>query len=144
MSEIAVAPPEALFTLTADRWTLPFWDAATGGWLTACRCGRCGAFRMPPTPFCPECRSQDVEWPRLPGTGRLFSYTVVRRAVVPEMEGSLPYVPALIDLDEAPGARLISALVGCAIDRIRIGAPVRVTFEQRVDRVKVPRFRLDE
>lgn len=98
---------------------------------------------MPPTPFCPECRSQEVEWPQLPGTGSLFSYTVVRRAIVPEMEGALPYVPALIDLDGAPGARLISALVDCEVDSIRIGAAVRVVFEHRTDGVAIPRFKLE-
>lgn len=142
MSEIAVAPAEGLFTLTTDRWTRPFWDAAADGWLTACRCAGCGAFRMPPTPFCPECRSQAVDWPRLPGTGTVFSYTVVRRAIAPGMEGALPYVPALIDLDEAPGARLIAAIVGCELADLRIGARVRVDFDRRADGVAVPRFRL--
>ncbi|MRX48919.1 small subunit of thiolase DitF [Paracoccus sp. S-4012] len=144
MSEIAVSPPEALFTLATDRWTAPFWEAARQRRLTACRCGNCGAFRMPPTPFCPECRSQEVEWPDLPGTGTLFSFSVVRRAITPEMEGHLPYVPALVDLDQAPGARLISNVVGCRLGELRIGARLVVGWRERSDGVVLPEFRLGE
>ncbi len=140
MPDIATTPPEALFTPTEDRWTAPFWQAARTRRLTACRCAACGAFRMPPTPFCPECRSQDVEWPTLVGTGTLFSFTIVRRAISPEMEGHLPYVPALVDLDGAPGARLIANVVGCPIDALRIGARLRVQWRERTDGVVLPDF----
>lgn len=142
MSEIALAPPEALFTLVTDRWTAPFWEAARSCRLTACRCAVCGAFRMPPTPFCPDCRSQAVQWPDLPGTGTLFSYTVVRRAISPEMEGHLPYVPALVDLDGAPGARLITNITGCALEDLRIGARVAVKWRERSDGIVLPDFAL--
>lgn len=96
---------------------------------------------MPPTPFCPECRSQDVDWPDLPGTGTLFSYTVVRRAITPGMEGHLPYVPALVDLDGAPGARLISNVTGCQLSELRVGLPLRVTWRDRTDGIVLPEFR---
>lgn len=139
---IALAPPEALFTPTEDRWTAPFWAAANEGHLTACRCGACRAFRMPPTPFCPDCLSQDVEWPELSGMGTLFSFTVVRRAISPEMEGHLPYVPALIDLDGAPGARLMANVVGCPLSALAIGARVKVRFRSRADGVAIPEFTL--
>lgn len=139
---IALAPPEALFTPTEDRWTSPFWAAAREGRLTACRCAACGAFRMPPTPFCPECRSQDVDWPALSGMGTLFSFTIVRRAISPEMEGHLPYVPALIDLEGAPGARLMANVVDCLLSQLAIGARVKVRFRMRHDGVAIPEFTL--
>ncbi len=141
-SAIALAPPDALFTLVTDRWTKPFWDAARAHQLVAPRCAACARFRMPPTPFCPHCLSQEVEWPTLSGNGVVFSYTVVTRAIVPEMAGSLPYVPALIDLDDAPGARLISNIVGVPVSAIAVGARVRVMFDDRGDGISVPRFTL--
>ena len=140
MSEIAVSPSEALFALATDRWTAPFWQAAAQGRLTAACCAKCGTFRMPPTPFCPECLSQDIDWPTLPGTGTVFSYTVVRRAITPEMEGALPYVPALVDLDGAPDARLITNLVGMPVAEVRIGARVKVAWRRRSGGVTVPEF----
>jgi uncharacterized OB-fold protein len=142
MTDIALAPPEALFTPVADRWTAPFWEAARAHRLTACRCAACGAFRMPPTPFCPDCRSQAVDWPDLPGTGTLFSFTVVRRAISPEMEGHLPYVPALVDLDGAPGARLMTTVVGCALADLRIGARLRIGWRDRSDGWSVPEAKI--
>jgi uncharacterized protein len=144
MSEIAVAPAEELFSLSTDQWTQPFWDSARKHRLTAAKCAACGTFRMPPTPFCPECLSQDIDWPTLSGRGTIFSFTVVHRAITPEMEGALPYVPALVDLDDAPGARLITTIVDVPIERIRIGAPVCVVWDDRSDGVAVPRFTLIE
>jgi uncharacterized OB-fold protein len=142
MDMIARSPAESLFTLCTDAWTQPWWDAAREHRLTAPCCEVCGRFRMPPTPFCPHCRSQKLRWPTLSGRGTLFSYTVVTRAVIPAMESCIPYVPALVDLDDAPGARLTTAIVGVPIDAIVIGAPVKVVFETRTDGVVVPRFTL--
>lgn len=142
MSEIATAPAEALFSLVTDQWTAPFWQAASEHRLTAPQCSDCGTFRMPPTPFCPECLSQKINWPTLRGFGTVFSFTVVRKAITPDMEGALPYVPALIDLDGAIGARLISTIVDVPVAAIAIGARVRVVWRDRVDGVTVPQFTL--
>ena len=97
---------------------------------------------MPPSPFCPECLSQRIDWPSLSGEGTVFSYTVVRRAITPEMEGALPYVPALVDLDGAAGARLITTIVDVPVEAIRIGARVRVVWIERADGVVIPCFTL--
>ena len=142
MTVIAKSPAEELFQLTTDQWTKPWWDAAKARRLTAACCGNCRKFRMPPTPFCPHCRSQELEWPTLSGRGTLFSFTIVNRAIIPEMESCLPYVPALVDLEGAPGARLITNIVQTPIDRIAIGAPVEVVFDERRDGVVVPRFKV--
>lgn len=142
MTDIAKSPADDLFSLSQDQWTKPFWDAAREGRLTACRCAKCARFRMPPTPFCPNCLSQDVEWPTLSGRGTLFSFTVVRRAIIPAMEECVPYVPALVDLEDAPGARLTTNVIDAPVNDIAIGAPVEVAFVTRNDGVVVPRFRL--
>ena len=142
MSEVSVPPPAALFDLATDAWTAPFWAAARERLLTAPQCEACGTFRMPPTPFCPECLSQNIRWPTLPGTGTVFSYTVVRKAITPEMADSIPYVPALIDLDEAPGARLITTIVNSPLERLKIGARARVAWHERSDGIVLPCFAL--
>ncbi len=46
--------------------------------LVAPRCTNCGTFRLPPPPFCFVCQHRDVEWVELPGTGTVYSFTVVR------------------------------------------------------------------
>ena len=45
-------------------------------------------------------------------------------------------------LDEQPGLRLTTNVVGCAIEEVSIGMPVRVVFEER-DGVWIPLFAPD-
>ena len=142
MSEIAKSPPEALFQPLMDQWTQPFWDAAARHRLVAPQCRACGAFRMPPTPFCPHCLSQELNWPELSGTGTIYSYSIVARSVMPGMEE----IAAL-----CPGARRIAGRRRRSpdhqhrrrsVEEIRIGAEVEVVWEDRNDGVSVPRFTL--
>lgn len=142
-AELTRLPPAELFTLVVDQWTQPFWDACREHRLVVPRCPDCGTTRFPPGPFCPECRSQRVEWVDLPGTGTVFSYTIVSRSLTPEMDDSIPYAPVVIALDDAGGRRLISCVVDAEIDSLRVGAPVRVVWEDRADGVTVPFFALE-
>lgn len=139
---ISVPPPPSLIRLATDAWTEPFWQAAARRRLTAPRCASCGAFRMPPTPFCPECRSQEVEQVELSGRATLYSYTVVDRAILPDMEGYIPYVPAVVEPEDAPNIRFVAALVGAPIGRIRVGAALRVTWSEAAQGPLVPFFEL--
>jgi uncharacterized OB-fold protein len=139
---LAKSPDESLFRIVTDRWTEPFWAAAKEHRLTVPRCTTCGTFRMPPTPFCPECLSQGLDWPTLSGRGAIYSYTTVTRAIFPEMESSIPYVPALVELPDAGNLRLITNIVGVPIDQITVGAAVEVVWEDRSDGASVPRFTL--
>ena len=130
---IARRPPPDLFKLSTNVWTAPYWQAAQRRVLVAACCAECGRFRMPPTPFCPQCQSQRIDWRTLSGLGTLYSYTVVERAILPGMQAHLPYVPAVITLDDAGGVRLISNLVEVDIERIQIGMPVRVVWDPQPD-----------
>jgi uncharacterized OB-fold protein len=141
---IAKRPPAQFFKPATDRWTQPFWDAAARHCLVAACCADCGHARMPPTPFCPECQSQSLNWIELPGTGSVYSYTVITRAIMPGMEDCLPYVTAIIALDGGGGTRLISNLVDMPIDRLQVDLPVRVIWDDDWGGLTVPRFILAE
>lgn len=120
--------------LHPDRWTVPFWDAARRHELVVARCATCATPRpMPPGPYCWECDGQEVSWSVLPGTGEVFTYTVVRQAAE-------PYVVAVISLDGVDGVRLTSDLVGVDLERVRIGLPVRVVWDDADDATTIPRF----
>ncbi|MDE8654520.1 Zn-ribbon domain-containing OB-fold protein [Novosphingobium album (ex Liu et al. 2023)] len=140
MPEIALAPPTDLFRLETDRWTAPFWEAAAQGRLAVPRCGACGTFRLPPTPFCPACRSQALDWVTLSGRGTLYAFTVVRRAGLPGMEGHIPFVPAVVELPDADGARLVTNIVDTPIAEIRIGMSLALVWRRTADGTQVPRF----
>jgi len=137
---IALPPPEALFTLSTDRFTAPFWDAAAQGRLCLPRCAACGGWAMPPLPFCPQCHAQGHDWPEVNPRGVLHSYTVVTRAILPEMVGHLPYVPATVEFPHAGGVRLVAAVVGLRVGDLRIGMLLHTRFDTRPDGVAVPRF----
>lgn len=138
---IAKRPPNALFQLSTDQWTRPFWEAAARRQLTVSSCAACGTCRMPPTPFCPACQSQKIDWRMLTGLGTIYSYTVVRRAILPDMDDCLPYVPAVIEVDGGGGTRLISNVVDAPLSAIAIAARVTVVWDD-VGGVIVPRFTL--
>jgi uncharacterized OB-fold protein len=138
---IALPPPDALFTPAQDRFTAPFWEAAAMGRLCLPRCAACGTWAMPPLPFCPACRAQGHDWVQIdPPCGVLHSHTIVTRAIMPEMQGHLPFVPATVEFPQAGGLRLVAARVGMRLDDIRIGMALRARFDRRADGVAVPRF----
>jgi uncharacterized OB-fold protein len=130
-----------LMRIYPDVWTKPFWDAAREHRLVAQRCTSCGTFRMPPTAICWNCHSREMEYADLPGTGTVYTFTVARHALIPEVRAALPYVIATIALDGAPGARLISNVIGVDPDAVRIGMPVEVVFDDISPEQTMPRFR---
>ncbi len=138
---LAKRPPPELFKLSTNVWTKPFWDATSRHVLVAAQCSACGAFRMPPTPFCPLCQSQAIDWPALSGRGSVYSYTVVERAIFAGMEAHLPYVPAVIELEGAPGVRLITNVVEVDVSEIVVGMAVSVVWDDDPNGVSVPRFK---
>ena len=82
--------PSMLRDPFADAWTQPFWDAAADGRLVAPKCTTCGTFVLPPQPFCFTCQNQAFEWVDLPGTGTIYTYTVVRHPLAPSWLTSSP------------------------------------------------------
>jgi uncharacterized OB-fold protein len=127
-----------------DPWAAPFWQATSEHRLVGPRCTNCGEFRMPPARFCWSCRHQDVDWVELPGTGEVYTYTVIRHPLRPDLAEYVPYVPALVALDEAPGYRLVTNVVECEPEDITVGMRVRVVYDtyepEGADPVTVPRF----
>jgi len=139
---IARRPPPELFKLASNHWTQPFWDATADHRLLVARCADCGHARMPPTPFCPCCQSQRIDWTELSGRGEVYTYTVVARAIMPGMDEHLPYVPAVITLDGGGGTRLISNVVDVEVSSIVVGMPVQIVWDDLpAEGVAIPRFR---
>ena len=57
-------------------------------------------------------------------------------------ENKVPFVVALIELEEQPGLRIIANVQGCAPDELRIGTPVEVVFEDVTSEVTLPQFQV--
>lgn len=133
----ADAPPRPL--PIPDLETQPFWDAAQRGALAVQRCSACGEHRLYPKALCPGCHAEAHEWVEVSGRGRVYSFSVVRRAPSPSFAARVPYVVAIVALAEGP--HLLSHIVGIEPDAVRIGLEVRVEFEQAGEAVRLPVFR---
>lgn len=121
--------------------TLGWWEAAAAHRLVVQRCTACGATRHPPGPLCPRCRATASEWSELPGTGTVFTFTVVRQAFLPALADRLPYVVVAVALDGAGGARMVSNLIEIDAADVAIGTAVRVVWEDVGPALALPRFR---
>jgi uncharacterized OB-fold protein len=123
-----------------DDTSTPFWDGAREGRLVIQRCAACERYQYPPDVACIHCQSTELEPTEVSGRGVLWSFAVVERAFHAGFVEAVPYVVALVELDEQPGLRLLTNVVDASPDELDVGMAVRVTFEERGD-VALPQFR---
>ena len=116
----------------------PFWDACRDHKLICQKCTDCGAFRFPPTRICPQCLGSNFAWVEMTGRGEVFSFTIFRRLYHPGFADDIPYVVAVVALDEGP--RMLSNVVGMDVDLVRCGMPVQVRFDKATDDITIPKF----
>lgn len=116
-----------------------FFAAAAAGRLELQRCAACGKVWFYPRPACVACGSTDYAWIRASGRGGLHSFSIVHRAPSEAFRALVPYVVALIDLDEGP--RMMANIVGDDALEAAIGDPVEVLFEDRGAGRRLPQFR---
>jgi uncharacterized protein len=110
----------------------PFFDAAAQGKLLVKKCAACGAHHHYPRAICPHCFSERTEWVEARGTGTVYSYSVLRRGV------PVPYCIAYVTLEE--GVTMLTNVVDCDLDSVRIGQKVRVVFKPTEGGPPVPMF----
>jgi uncharacterized OB-fold protein len=132
------ALPGEQVRITTDPHTEPFWAAAKEDRLVALACGTCGTFRMPPTPFCPNCQSKEKNWVELSGRATVFSFSIVHG--FPGIK-DIVLAAAVLDLEGAPGARLVSDIVDVDPDDVHIGMEVEAFFSPIAEGWKLPLFR---
>jgi uncharacterized protein len=138
-AKLATALPAEAVKISVDPSTEPFWQAARERRLVAPRCADCGKFRLPPSPFCPYCQSTAVDWTELSGRGTVYTFTVIHG--FPGLPG-ITLVPAVVDLPDAPGARLVSNVIGTDPAEISIGTELSVEFHPISDGWLLPVFRV--
>ena len=133
--------PDEMPTPAANAETAGWWEAAAGHRLVVQRCTACGTTRHPPGPLCPVCRSFASEWMTLPGTGTVYTYTVVHQAFIPALRDTIPYVVVVVELDGGGGTRIVSDLVDAEPADVAVGMPVEVAWEDMGPELALPRFR---
>jgi uncharacterized OB-fold protein len=130
-SDFHPAPP-------ATELTEPFWSGGLSGELRLQRCANCGHIRYPISTICPLCWSAECDWAVLSGHGTVQSYIVFERAYHEAWADQVPYVVALIKLDEGPV--MFSNVVGVPPSAVRVGQPVTATFARRSEAAALPQF----
>jgi len=115
-----------------DAATAYFWARTQEGLLCAKRCTDCGKFHWYPRALCPFCMGE-TEWCGVSGQGTIYSVSVTRRA------GPIPYAIAYVALDE--GITMLTNIVDCDLDALKIGQRVAVTFKPAEGGAMVPMFK---
>ncbi|MFT3816541.1 MAG: Zn-ribbon domain-containing OB-fold protein [Rubrivivax sp.] len=123
----------------ANADSRPYWNAARERRLVIRRCKACGELHFMPRHLCPHCWSEDLEWVDAKGGGRVHSFSIIRRASDPAFASRVPYVVALVELDEGP--RMMANILGDDALSVAIGDTVALTFEDRGDGALLPQFR---
>jgi uncharacterized OB-fold protein len=124
---------------TMDDDSKVYWDGYAEGRFLIARCGACDRVHHYPRPYCPFCWSDDVAPWQASGRATLYTYSVVHVNDLAPFKDRLPYVAAMVELEEGP--RLMTTVVGCAPEELRVGMPLTVDFQPLSDELAAPVFR---
>ncbi len=143
MSQSEVEVPFRILPELGTRSSF-FWTAGERGELAFLRCRDCGYWIHPPQPICPRDHSKHVEPEGVSGRACVHTFTINHQPWMPGPE--LPYVVAIVEIEEDPSMRLMTNLVNVEPGDVEIGMPVRVVFEYHPDEggdVWIPLFEPD-
>ncbi len=120
-------------------WTEAFWAATKKHSLLIQKCSSCTKLIFYPRKRCPYCWSSDLGWQQASGKAKVNTFTIVRDMVEPKFMADLPYVLAMVDLEEK--IRMMTRIVECDPEVVKIGMDVEVVFEDITNQHALPLFR---
>jgi len=126
---------------TPDAESAQFWMGTLDRKLLVQECSTCGHHQLYGRSLCTSCHAATLRWIEASGRGTIYSRTIIRQNPTRPFKHLIPFVVALIDLDEGP--RVMSNVVGTPADEVQIGDRVRVTFQPVSDDAALPLFELD-
>jgi len=112
----------------SDERTAEYFAGAARGELVIPRCDGCARLVWYPERRCSVCGDESFTWTPVSGRGRVFSWTLVRRAFLPAFEEMVPFVTGLVSLEEDPVVRIVSYIVDCEPEALAAGMPVDAVF----------------
>lgn len=122
-----------------DEASLPFFEGARDGRLMIMRCNNCGAYRYPSRDRCDVCWSTDTAWVQASGQATVYTFGIMHQLYHPGFKDELPYNVTVVELAEGP--RVTTNVIDCPNDRLHVGMPVEVVFDQLTAEVAIPKFR---
>jgi uncharacterized OB-fold protein len=125
-----------------DEHTNGFWDAAARGKLAIQRCQTCRRYHHPPVTLCTGCKDPEarLDFEKVSGRGVVYSWYVQHDKNLEGFADKIPYPVVAVELEEQQGLLMVTNLLKCAPDRIRIGLGVEVVFERAGTDMSIPQF----
>ena len=124
---------------TVSGESKPYWDSCRMGQLVIQKCDNCLEFQFYPRGICANCWSYDIQWYKSTGKGTVWSYTVTYQNRTPGFAEDVPYVLALVELEE--GVKMFTNIVDCEPRDVSVGMEVEVTFVQANNQISIPYFK---
>lgn len=136
--EVLTDPAFARPLAPRDAFHAPHFAAGREGRLLVQQCPTCGHRQFYPRALCVECGGTP-EWLEASGRGEVHTYTVIHQMQVPPFKDDVPYIVAMIDLEE--GVRLMGNVLDCPPTDVHVGMPVEVVFVAVDEDAAFPQWR---
>ena len=124
---------------TIEEETQVYWDGAREGKLLLAQCTACGRTHHYPRPICPFCWSDEIVQIQASGRATLYTFSTVFMNDLPPFGERLPYVAAMVDLEEGP--RLATNMIECDPEDLEVGMKVELVSQPLTDEISAPFFR---
>jgi len=132
--------PHAAPVPDPEPWEAGFWRLCAEHRLCFQRCTACGHVRHPPLPCCPRCRCFESGWIEATDDAELYTYTIVHHALHPSLRDAVPYNAVVVAFPALAWIRLVSNIINCPPEQLRIGMPLRVCWDVAGNGRILPRF----
>lgn len=116
----------------------PYWLSAREHALKLPYCMACERAFYPVQHRCPRCLGERLEWRPVSGRARVYSWIVVHQVYDQSFADRVPYVVAVVELEEGP--RMVTNIVNVPPQDVRGGLPVRAVYEDIDDGVALVHF----
>ena len=124
---------------TISGETRPYWEGCKRGELLIQRCKANQHYQFYPRGICATCYTTQVDWVKASGRGVVWTYTIDYRNQAPGYRDEVPFVVALVELEE--GVKMFTNIVDCKPETVRVGMPVEVVFRKATEEITIPYFR---
>ena len=117
-----------------------YWEKARQHELWLRKCEDCGNAYFYPRDISPCCFSKNTSWMQASGNASLYTYAIVHRAPHPGFADEAPFVTAIVELEEGPRMPTNVVIDDPTPEKLQVGMPLRVVFEDITDAIALPKF----
>ena len=117
----------------------PYWEGCKEGKLLLQTCQDCFGTWFPPSKQCPHCLSTNIEWKPASGRAKLWSWNVFHQPYFKGFKDEIPYVTALVQLEEGP--IMPSTVIDISKEELKIDMPLEVVFDKVTEEFTLPKFK---